>query len=82
MSQVKVQPAYEVIPILEQEWARDPSTTQEKFRQFIDYHESLKQTTAACLYRCGLVQLQQGYGTQLLSGLGMTDIQLKQAAGA
>ncbi len=73
--------ACDVIPLLEQEWQQSQPATKEKFLQFIEYHEGAGHPTTACMYRCGLVQLQQGYGTQTLTGMGMTDAQLREAVG-
>lgn len=55
-------PAWQVIPLLANEWLADPPATEEKFRQFIQYHEHMKQPTAACMYRCALVQLRHQMG--------------------
>ena len=77
----QVPKAFEVIPLLEQEWQHNQTATREKFHQFIEYHEARNNGVTACLYRCALVQLQAGYGTQVLNGLGMTDAQLVGAAG-
>ena len=77
----QVPKAFETLPLLEQEWHQNPTATREKFLQFIEYHENVNQKTTACLYRCALVQLQQGGGVQQLSGLGMNDVQLKAVVG-
>ena len=77
----EVQPAYQVIPLLEREWTQDPVTTAEKFRQFIRWHEHNRQPVSACLYRCALVQLKYGYGVMSLNGLGFDERTLMKEAG-
>ena len=81
MSQ-EVQPAYVVLPLLEQEWRQDPAATTEKFHQFIRWHESNHHPLTVCLYRCALVQLKYGYGVSGLNGLGFDDDRLRKEAGA
>jgi hypothetical protein len=61
-----VQPAWEAIPGLAYEYGLDPAKTTLKFYQFIDYHESMKQSCTADLYRCALVQLRAGLGAETL----------------
>ena len=81
MSQ-EVQPAYQVIPLLEMEWQQDPAATTQKFHQFIQWHDAKGQKTAACMYRCALVQLKHGYSAASLNGLGFDEKKLRQEAGA
>ena len=78
----EVPKACDVIPLLEQEWQQNPVATREKFLQFIEYHKAQDHRVVTCLYRSALVQLQSGYNTQTLNGLGMNDQQLQKAAGA
>lgn len=62
-----VQPAWVVIPSLAYEWMyQGPAPTMQKFHQFIDYHERVKQPCTADLYRCALVQLSAGLGVERL----------------
>ena len=78
----EVQPAWQVIPLLAQEWLQDPAATMEKFHQFIRWHESKGHALTVCLYRSALVQLKHGYSVQVLTGLGFDDKRLRQEAGA
>jgi hypothetical protein len=59
-------PAWQAIPLLANEWLVDPAATEEKVRQFIQYHEQMKQPTAADMYRCALVQLRHQMGVDSL----------------
>jgi len=78
----EVMPAWQVIPLLEQQWQTDKEGATTLFHQYIRYHLRLKQDLAVMLYRSALVQLKYGYSAKTLNGLGFDLDRLQKEAGA
>jgi hypothetical protein len=77
-----MRPAYLVLPELEQLWYQNAQLARERFVEAIGGYEREKMPISALLCRCGLVQLLRGYNAQFITGLNLTEEQLRKEAGA
>lgn len=78
----ELRPACLVLAELEREWYMNSRSAKTKFKAAIRNYERHQQPLAATLCRCGLVQLMNGYNAQVLTGLGLSEEQLRKEAGA